>query len=254
VVELTDNVVVTVIKASPDRHLVLKVAKDLTRETMMIKRLHNEHIAQVIDSGEFIGVHWLLMDYCELGDLQQLLQSKGRFHEDVVSSLGWQLMKATGACHSANIAHLDIKLENCFLTQKGVLQLGDFGHACPNSRSLVISAGTKEYQAPEIMRRDAYDGFAADVFSIGVCLFTMLFGRRPWQRAHEDVPHYRCFLKQRDQFWANCADVDVSDWALEVVEDMLEPVPEMRYSLNELRKRPWFRHQLNTEEIAEYFA
>mmetsp|Transcript_20803 Transcript_20803/g.38647 ORF Transcript_20803/g.38647 Transcript_20803/m.38647 type:complete len:281 (-) Transcript_20803:593-1435(-) len=255
VVELTENVIVAVIKLPPDKSLVLKVSKDLSREIMMMERLRCEYIAKVYASGELLDKQWILMEYCELGDLFQLLLVKGRFREEVVRTLAWQLIIAAGACHSANIAHLDIKLENCFMTKQGTIRLGDFGHAHPNFKNLVLVAGTKEYQAPEIVRRDPFDGFVADVFSIGVCLFIMLYGRRPWVRADEGDKYYRYFLKSRDDFWVHYADPEVSEAAVEVLDLMLEPVPEIRFSLNEIRKLAWFRGKiLSPDEIAEYFA
>lgn len=250
-VKYTHDVVVAVIKLRSDSSYVLKGANDLSREVAMLKRLNCEYIVKACDSGKFLGKHWLLMEFCELGDLFQLITARSRLDEEVVRALMWQLLIALGACHSANIAHLDIKLENCFLTRQGKIRLGDFGHAQTNFKNLTINAGTQSYQAPEIVRRDSYDGFAADVFSSGVCLFVLLFGRRPWLRASEADPYFQIFLKSRDEFWIRCANADVSEHAMEVLDAMLEPVPELRLSLAELMKLAWFReNQLSSEDLA----
>jgi serine/threonine protein kinase len=93
-------------------------------------------------------------------------------------------------CHNADIAYLDVKLENCVCID-GTVKLGDFGHArCNNSESKDTKAGTLQYQAPEIGDKQRYDGCTADIFSLGVGVFILLFGRRPWKCASSCYLHY----------------------------------------------------------------
>merc|ERR550514_965887 len=97
-------------------------------------------------------------------------------------------------CHLAGVAHRDLKLENVLLNEAGALKLIDFGlsHVYPRladgvsvdrSKPLRDVCGSKSYAAPEVLASKGYDGFAADMWSIGVCLFAMLSGFFPLDEA-----------------------------------------------------------------------
>ena len=91
---------------------------------------------------------------------------------------------ANQACYIAGIMHRDIKLENILLTSDGAdasVKLADFGlstcYSDPKQR-FRDRAGSSGYMVPEVIKHD-YD-YRADLFSIGVVLYTMLCGRVPF--------------------------------------------------------------------------
>lgn len=67
----------------------------------------------------------------------------------------------------------------------------DFGFAVNNSRHLKAFGGTQNYMSPEIIEQKPFDGFKADIFSLGVILFISVFGKFPFSRAEKDDKFYK---------------------------------------------------------------
>lgn len=97
-----------------------------------------------------------------------------------------QIGKGVGMIHSKNIIHRDIKLENILLKRnsKGgyTCKIGDFGLARPidDNETAVTNCGTEIYMAPEILSGHSY-GRQADVWSLGVLFYCLLFGDFPFK-------------------------------------------------------------------------
>lgn len=88
-------------------------------------------------------------------------------------------------CHNRSITHRDIKLENLLLDDDKNVKIIDFGFSTciPNDKRVKIFCGTPSYMAPEIVNKTEYCGPPADVWALGVLLFTMLCGCFPYRGA-----------------------------------------------------------------------
>lgn len=222
---------------------VLKVSgSSLEREGKMMEMVTGRNIVRLIRRGEDERLgSWLTMEYCELGDLFRFIKKHGAFNERVARSVVSQLLGALQTCHNANVAHLDIKLENCYICLDGTLKLGDFGHAKVNESTFKnTKAGTLQYQAPEIRRKLAYDGCIADVFSLGVCVFILLLGRRPWKCATVEDRSFNMYLTRREAFWSRQSPA-VSSAALSFLESLMTIDPSERPELDEVRSHVWLK-------------
>ena len=124
------------------------------------------------------------MEYCQGEDLHTLISSSPRklLPEHEARPYFYSLCKALAECHRNGIAHLDIKPENCFLTDSGELKLGDFGFA-RHCEGMVPPGvyGTLCYNSPEIRIGLPFDGKAADIFAAGVLLFKLVAGHLPYR-------------------------------------------------------------------------
>ena len=129
------------------------------------------------------------MEFCNGGDLHEMIHTQGPFSEAKAKPLFRQIGYSLAYLHRHSIAHLDLKPHNvlvCRLPNKSVvLKLGDFGLAQSmhqlNPQSF---RGSPLYCAPEIFEKH-YDA-RADLWSAGVILYEMLFKRTPYAAATVD--------------------------------------------------------------------
>ena len=84
------------------------------------------------------------------------------------------------------MAHLDLKLENIFITGEGSLKLGDMGFIEPVDSILSQWKGTREYMAPQIRQQVPYEARRADIYAMGVILHLPCFRKFP--RFNNQVP------------------------------------------------------------------
>ncbi|KAK4256672.1 hypothetical protein QN277_006365 [Acacia crassicarpa] len=140
----------------------------------------------------------IVMEYASGGELFERICNAGRFSEDEARYFFQQLISGVSYCHSMEICHRDLKLENTLLDGSAAprLKVCDFGY----SKSSVLhsqpksTVGTPAYIAPEVLSRREYDGKVADVWSCGVTLYVMLVGAYPFED-HEDPKNFRKTLQ-----------------------------------------------------------
>lgn len=123
---------------------------------------------------------WIIMDYCGLGSLRQLIDLVGPLDEASVLYIAREMVLALVYLHSNNIIHRDIKAANILLTDQGQVKLGDFGVASQvlNSLRRHSLVGSPYWMAPEVIKRSQYDG-KADIWSLGISLYELLKGNPP---------------------------------------------------------------------------
>ncbi len=202
-------------------------------------------------TGNESHLYFIFMELASGGELfDRVAQSGGPLPEDEVRFYAGQLLAGVDHCHSRRVAHLDIKLDNAVLTSEGVVKIIDFGQGHVYSaaadgtadRSVLLtnSVGTRMYQAPEV-RAGSYDGFAADVWSIGVTLFAMLLGRDPWGKAEYSCTRYRKMWEAQSQrnSGVRALVTHLSDPVTDLLDRMLVRNPADRYTMEQVLAHPW---------------
>lgn len=158
------------------------------REARLSARLNHPHVVAVFDVVDDADsdARWLVMEYVEGVTLGQLVREHGRLSPDRAAPLLWQAADALVAAHAAGIAHRDVKPSNILVDHNGWVKLTDFGIARiatdPSLTQTGMVTGSPAYLAPEIAT-GSQSGGAADVWSLGATLFTVLAGRPPYEIA-----------------------------------------------------------------------
>ncbi|GER34465.1 protein kinase superfamily protein [Striga asiatica] len=190
----------------------------------------------------------IVMEYASGGELFARICNAGRFTEDEARFFFQQLISGVSYCHSMQICHRDLKLENTLLDGSPAprLKICDFGY----SKSSVLhsqpksTVGTPAYIAPEVLSRKEYDGKIADVWSCGVTLYVMLVGAYPF----EDPDDPRNFKKTINVSKARILSVHysipdyvrVSKECKHLLSRIFVADPEKRITIPEIKKHPWF--------------
>lgn len=152
---------------------------------------------------------FLIFEICERGEVFEMIApSVGLQPRENIGSYFSQLVEAVVHIHSRGICHLDIKPENLFVDSSGKVKLGDFGLATFSEDGPVMGCrGSLAYASPENVRctrrameamgcrpgGQGYDGCKADIWSVGVVLFVLLYGFTPWDIARDSSYEYRMY-------------------------------------------------------------
>ncbi|KAM0858792.1 hypothetical protein ACQ4PT_047613 [Festuca glaucescens] len=164
------------------------VRRGILQEMTILGSLSHPNILRLIHTIETGEKLFLVLEYCDGGDLEAYRQAHGgarnRLPEAVVRDFTRQLAEGLKVLRGERIVHRDLKPQNLLLSTNGdaiTLKLGDFGFA----RSLMHEnlaatfCGSPYYMAPEIWRGDKYDA-KADLWSVGVILFQLVTGELPF--------------------------------------------------------------------------
>ncbi|NOZ79157.1 MAG: serine/threonine protein kinase, partial [Acidobacteria bacterium] len=159
--------------------------KRFQREAQAAARLNHPNIVQIYFIGEDDGRHYFAMEYVSGQSLQEILRIRGKLPPGEAIQLVLQAASGLAAAHAAGIIHRDIKPANLMITREGHVKITDFGLARPTEAATRLTAtgmlmGTPAYLAPEQCLDKTIDQ-RADIFSLGVTLFEMVTGRRPFE-------------------------------------------------------------------------
>lgn len=110
-------------------------------------------------------------------------QPERKLDENSTKNIFQQIISGMVYLHSKNIFHRDIKLENIIIQNKNLIKIIDFGFGTcsPRNKLLNFFCGTPSYMPPEIILKKDYLGEYADIWSIGILLYTILCGAFPFR-------------------------------------------------------------------------
>ena len=164
----------------------------LLREARAAAILDHPHICSVYEVGEAAGRQYIAMQYIEGETLDARLR-RSPLDLNEILAIAVQIVDAVGEAHAQGILHRDIKPANIIITTRGDAKVMDFGLAKQDAPASTGGAetvsslthqgaivGTAAYMAPEQVRGEPLDS-RSDLFSIGVLLYEMVSGQRPFQ-------------------------------------------------------------------------
>jgi len=163
------------------------------RESRIAGSLSHRGVLTLLDIGSDRGLHFIVTEFIEDGrTLARLIEEERRLAERNLTGRAaarflLQLADAVGALHQAGVVHRDLKPANVLLSPSGTPVVADLGLATrPGDGGLLTSrsgAGTPFYRSPEQVRELKDLDARSDVFSLGVTVYEVLTGRRPFEAA-----------------------------------------------------------------------
>src|SRR5882757_2421253 len=204
----------------------------------MVRRFQNEaraagvlnhpNIVTIYDAGEQDGIFYIAMEFIEGTTLHELLAEKRVLATEEVLQLTRQICRGLDYAHSNGIAHRDIKPANIMITGNGTVKIMDFGIA--KSGGQVTNTGqvlgTPNYMAPEQVKGRQLDG-RSDLFSLGVILYEMLTGEKPFVGQNVTTIIYK--IVNENPITPRDLDVTVHPGLSAIVTKALAKAPDDRY-------------------------
>ena len=160
------------------------------REGEVLARLREPGVVGAIRSGQVDAQAYLVLDYCSGPTLEGWLQTRGRLPQDEACAIVARLAQICARVHAEGVIHRDLKPGNVLFDRTGgavsELRISDFGLARDAGASSSLTAsgvilGTPAYMAPEQLRDARAVDARADVWALGVILYELLAGERPFQ-------------------------------------------------------------------------
>ncbi|KAI4290838.1 polo-like kinase 1 [Pancytospora philotis] len=211
-----------------------KVRQKLETEITIHGSLDHANIVKMYTSFRNSQYIFMVLELCERGALDDLLRRNGRLKERYVAKFMLQIVKALAYLHNErSVVHRDLKLGNLFLDTHLNIKVGDFGLSAQitgNEKRRTV-CGTPNYIAPEILFGKATGhSFEADIWSLGVILYTLLIGTPPFQQKKvEEI--YRLIEKNQYIF---PPDNSLSSEAIDLISRLLTTNPNERPELAQI--------------------
>ncbi len=178
-----------------DRYIVVKKLKEellahpetlerFRREAKALASVLHQNVAHVYDFVENGRESYILMEYIDGVDVSQLVEKVGHLPPEICAAILLGVAKGVSYLHAHHLIHRDVKPSNIRLTTRGEVKLMDFGIVMNiENQGLTrpgMMVGSPSYLSPEQVLGDPISP-KADVFLLGICLYEMLTGSRPFK-------------------------------------------------------------------------
>jgi len=192
-------------------------------------------------------MHFLVYEYVEGQDLFSFIEQRDfqPLNEEFVKKIFSQLVNTLDYLHQLGICHRDLKMENVMIDRSGKLFLIDFDLCsfCSPNELCKTYCGTPAYAPAEIVAKSPYSPFLADVYSLGVLLYSMLYAHYPFNlldRFQALVSHQKEHPQLK--FDDKLASKHISDSVKNLLKKMLINNPSKRITISEIKKHEWLQN------------
>lgn len=220
---------------------VEKQLRALEREIRVMRKLNHKHIISYYSARRDEGKSALLiyMEYVGGGTVAEKLKLNGPFTEDETRNCTRQLLEGLEYLHRQHIVHRDLKGDNLFLTEDGVLKVGDFGTSKELQTTLVTDsvAGTPNFMAPEVIACSGHSCMA-DIWSVGCCVLEMLTGHPPFWNLDNHMAVMFAVMKGNLE---QQVPTHISEDAKDFIKLCARSDPKERPSARQLQQHRWLK-------------
>ncbi|KAF7394567.1 hypothetical protein HZH66_007741 [Vespula vulgaris] len=223
----------------------------IRREIQIMSSVQHPNIIHIYEVFENREKMVLVMEYAAGGELYDYLSERKVLSEQEARRIFRQIATAVFYCHKHKICHRDLKLENILLDQVGNAKIADFGlsNVFDEQRLLSTFCGSPLYASPEIVKGTPYHGPEVDCWSLGVLLYTLVYGAMPF-----DGSNFKRLVKQISQ--SDYFEPKKPSPASPLIRDMLTACPARRADIEKICSHWWVNegYEQNCLDIAEDLA
>jgi len=225
---------------SPNSTNFDELVKRFEEEIKIMEIFHHPNIIKFFDRGYYNNLLYLVMEYFDGVDMEELLIAKGKLSEKMFFSIAFDMACAIAEIHDKGIIHRDIKLKNLIYSlSSNQVKLCDFGISQYSDKSSMpltqdgVVIGTPIYMAPEIFVGEPAT-VASDIYSFGSTLYHLAINSPPFV-----ADNYRELLDLKRKCELAPIECDRNDfslfWTELIIEQCLAPEPGNRpNSMNEV--------------------
>jgi serine/threonine-protein kinase len=199
------------------------------REAQAAGILNHPNIVTVYDFGEDSGVLYLAMEFLEGRSLQDIVEEEGVLPVERIIPIYEQVCGALDLAHTHKIIHRDVKPANIMILNSGIVKMTDFGIAKMLATGMTQAGqilGTPNYMSPEQVRGRQIDG-RSDIFSLGVILYELVTGEKPFGGQNITTVIYR--IINENPIPPRELDSTIHPGLSYVIQKALAKSPEERY-------------------------
>jgi serine/threonine protein kinase len=206
-------------------------SKRFDRESAVLAKLRHRNIVGVHRGGEYAGLKFLSLNFVDGGDLKEYLK-ENELSIPQICNIVAQIADGLTAAHRLEVIHRDLKPANIFIDRQGIPLIGDFGLAIDlieSSRLTRTGAaiGTPYYMSPEQLMGAREDvGPQSDVYALGVILYQMVTGKRPYEA--KSIPELKHQIETRSYPVLSSFRDDVPEALENLCKRLLEPDMKLR--------------------------
>lgn len=240
----------------------MKAVANIIQERRILEEIDHPFIVNLRYAFQDDENCFFVLDLMLGGDLRFHLERLGSLSEETVRFYVAELSSALSFLHDRHIVHRDLKPDNILLDEAGHAHITDFNIAVHYSerRPLTGVAGSMAYMAPEVLAKRGYS-YAIDWWSLGVCAYELVFGRRPFRgRTNSDLSHS---ISTESLRFPEGSEGKCSKAGMYALRSFLERDPSKRLGcklerLDEIRRHPWFQSvdfsSLETKQLQPPFV
>ncbi|KAF9221452.1 kinase-like protein [Gyrodon lividus] len=224
----------------------MKAVANIIQERRLLEEIDHPFVVNLRYAFQDDENCFFVLDLMLGGDLRFHLERLGSLPEETVRFYVAQISSALAFLHENRIMHRDLKPDNILLDESGNAHLTDFNIAVHYSERRLLTgvAGSMAYMAPEILTKRGYT-YTIDWWSLGVCAYELLFGRRPFRgKTNSDLTHS---ISKDSLRFPEDADRRCSRAGMQALKGFLERDPFKRLAcktgdgFEEFRRHPWFQ-------------
>ncbi|KRW98394.1 Protein kinase-like domain [Pseudocohnilembus persalinus] len=230
-----------------EKHKILtkKSVQSVINEKNILQEIQDDFIVNMKMAFQDKESLYLVLEYLDGGDLRYHLNKCYEYSEEETQFIAASIIQGLEKVHNHNIIHRDLKPENIVFSSNGQLKITDFGIARyyrPDNADQ--TSGTPGYMAPEVLMKCSHD-FLVDYYALGVILFEIIYGERPYLGRNRKEIKQQVLQVQR---YLSMDDLPDETWSLEsadFVNQLIKRKPANRLGakgIEQIKSHPWLKN------------